>query len=99
MKISKQQAWIAAGVVFGAYLLSNLLGGSSAPAPIGPGYVPYGQENYYGQGGYDPAWYGEYGTPGYRPGDSASSGYGMTGAEVFDNPDATDWRDRVFIAE
>jgi hypothetical protein len=42
--------------------------------------------------------YGESGTPG-RPDDSASSGYGMTGVEVFDNPDATDWRDRVFFAE
>jgi hypothetical protein len=86
-------------VILGVYLLSNLFGGSSAPMYIDSGYVPYAQEGYYGPGGDDPAWYGEYGTPGYRPGDSASSGYGMTGVEVFDNPDATDWQDRVFIAE
>jgi hypothetical protein len=40
----KQQAWIAAGVILGVYLLSNLFGGSSAPMYIDSGYVPYAQE-------------------------------------------------------
>ena len=91
MQISKRQAWTVAGILFALYLISNWFAGTSpAPGYYGEGY-PYGS-------GYDPAWYGDPGAMGMGH-QSPNSGYGMTGVEVINNPDATDWRDMIFIAD
>ena len=74
----------------GLYLLSAMFDAGPTPVPIDQGYM-----SPYGQGGYDPAWYGDYGPTGQ----SATGGYDTTGVEVFNNPDATDWQDMVFIRE